>query len=295
MVRKDLGPARIAAMGMHEGVASAAVYSGLGLFHEQSPTLSWSLDGQELGEGYDVSLPSTGLLELVVSLPDGQVLEGSVQTTPSATEPVTVSRSSVQITDDALNDPTLATRLELSTEPVDGSVPSGQAARLELSGAAEQESLRWMSAAGAGTLLELSERSADLLAEELVFDDGVLESREDAGDGLYHQLVLLMDGVGGNRWIWVDAAVGVDAPLLRHGERLVTVPEGTAPGLVAATLARADSVAGIALSDVVPVEDLTEQDIACGVPDRAFELSWLAEGRCAMDELDGARVVLELR
>lgn len=287
--RKDLGPFRVAAIGVEGGGARAAVWSGLGLYHEQSPTLEWSLDGAPLGEGYAVVVPGAGRLALVATSPDGLVAEATVTVAEPPPAP-TVARAAVG----PIDDPSIEARLALDEQPVDAAVPEGQALRLRLSNIEAGYSLHWMSALGMGTTLELSEDAADVLAEELVFDDGVLASRTPVEPGLFHQLALLYDGAGSNRWVWIDGAIGVDGPFARQGERLIPVDSELSPGLWAFDVALEDSVEGIALSNPEAVDDLSAMTLSCGAPGEPFQLHWVAEGRCPRPALDGARVVLEI-
>ena len=77
--RRELGPFRIAAVGVVDGVASAALWSGLGLYHDERPSLTWTLDGAPLGEGFDVAVPAEGgQLGLTVTAPDGRVYVAEV-------------------------------------------------------------------------------------------------------------------------------------------------------------------------------------------------------------------------
>ena len=224
VARKDLGPFRIAAMGVHEGQAHAAVWSGEGMAHAQAPTLAWSLDGE----------------------------------TQHAAD--------------------------------------GQAVRVSLDNA--RGSLRWMSASGLGTVLELSETQADVLADEVVFENEegawVVAERELGEPGIYHQLVLDLDPELGNRWAWVDVAVGVEEPLIEHFGRLIPGDVTSDAGLMQATLR---AVSGeLELEALSGVEDLSTQDsLDCAPPDQAFRLDWVAEGRCGLDAVDGATVVLEIQ
>lgn len=310
VTREDLGPFRLAGLGTAldgdgQRVAAAAIYGGDGLLHEVSPTLSWTLDGAPLGEGWDVAVPDGGQLGLSVTAPDGSTVSGAVSVAdpPSA---LSVARAELDLGEDV----SLEAREQASATEVDGAVASGAAARLTLHFAdaadqTEERSARWMSVEGQGTALTASRYAVDVLAEEISFDDGEVEAREPLADGLYHQLALVLDGAGGNAWIWADAAIGVSDPLLRHAGRLLPVSQADADAVagqtwVAATLAASDGWAGVALSELAPAEldggpDLSLQDtLSCARAGAPFELAWVAEGRCAADQVLGARVVLEI-
>ncbi|MBK9364721.1 MAG: hypothetical protein IPN01_00130 [Deltaproteobacteria bacterium] len=293
--RRELGPFRIAAVGVVDGVASAALWSGLGLYHDERPSLTWTLDGAPLGEGFDVAVPAEGgQLGLTVTAPDGGVYVAEVTARAAPIAPPSVTRAAVDLSG-AVD---LAARRDVLAESVSGSVAEGEATRLGLTGVGVEElTWRWMSAGGLGSLLELDPGVADVLAEELEFEDGVLLNRSPTGPGLYPQLVLGLDGLGGNLWVWADAAIGVTTPLLRHEGRLIPADAEAPPGLVAGTVALSDDLVGLTLIDVAPA---TEDDIAgtflsCAPsPGEPFRLQWLAEGRCLREDLDGERVVLEV-
>lgn len=236
--RQDLGPFRIAAVGVEDGLASAAIYSGEGMGHATAPTLTWSVDGQVLGTGWDVAVPASGTLELEAD--SGTAVE--------------FARVSIQEAADVA-----WTRTE-----EDGVV------RLELD--APERSARWMTADAVNEAIPV-----EPLAAEVTWDE----------PGLAHHLALVQDGQGGNRWVWIDSAFGVDG-LARHEGRLV---EAAGVGSLAATLVPGDD-GGVALDDLS--EDLSDVELLPCVPESSFRLAWVADGRCGLDEVVGARVEIEL-
>lgn len=293
VARKDLGPFRIAAMGVHEGQAHAAVWSGEGMAHAQAPTLAWSLDGEPLNGSAPV-LPEAAadgaLLELVATSATGEQAQATL-TLLRSTQDLQVQRAAVDVGEDL----SLTTRRDLPALETQHAA-DGQAVRVSLDNA--RGSLRWMSASGLGTVLELSETQADVLADEVVFENEegawVVAERELGEPGIYHQLVLDLDPELGNRWAWVDVAVGVEEPLIEHFGRLIPGDVTSDAGLMQATLR---AVSGeLELEALSGVEDLSTQDsLDCAPPDQAFRLDWVAEGRCGLDAVDGATVVLEIQ
>jgi len=291
--RQELGPFRIAGLGVHDGMAEAAVWSGEGLFHEEAPVLSWSLDGEPLGLGFEVEVPGAGTLELEATSPDGDVRRAEVSVADLPAE-LALMRAEVDLRQSTLG---REERVAMEATTVDDMVASGLAARLELGepeGAELEDGLvRWMRADGAGTLLELDERSADFLAEDIVFEDGEVVSRESLGDGLYSLLALHLGGEGANRWLWIDAAMGDEGPWWRHEGRLLPGEVSAESGLIAGTFVEAEGLAGLVLEDLEPVEDLDEMEpLACAPVDTPFRLAWIAEGRCPRPDMLGTRVVV---
>jgi hypothetical protein len=288
--RHTLGPFRIAALGQVEGQASGVIWSG-SLFHTAPTSLVWTADGAALGEGWDVAVPADATrLGLVATAPDGTERTATVSVGNAPALP-DISRFAVTLGDDL----SLDARRDAVETPVDGSVESGEAVRLR---AVDQEpdlDTRWMLAEGDGTLLEVDASSVDVLSEDVLFDDGEVESREALPAGTRHVLALTLDGGGGNRWAWTDAAFGVDGPLVAHGGWLLPLDVSTGTGLVAVTMndVTADGVGQ--WSDPQPALDLSSQDeLACALVGEPFELSWLVDGRCTTPEVEGARVVLEV-
>ena len=148
---------------------------------------------------------------------------------------------------------------------------------------------------GVGTLLELAEDRADLLRAEVLFEEDEVLELEDLGDGPLHSLVLAIDGGGGNRWLWADAAVGGVDSLARHEGRLVPFDGAASPGWLAVTLVSDEGLGGLAFEDAVPVMDLAEQEsMDCALSELPFRLAWVAEGRCLLPDVLGARVVVEV-
>ena len=274
--RKDLGPYRIAAMGVHDGVASAAIWSGEGMFHSTTPTLTWTLDGQHLGDGFEVAVPGGGLLELEVVNGDGEVLYGQLEVGEAPSLPA-FERLAVTV-----DDVSLEARRALDESPVDGPTP-GVRIRLD---AVEGVEARWMSAMGEGTLLELEPFAADVVAEEIVFDDGEIVERTDIDPLIAHQLVLLMDGQGGNNWTWIDAPLLLDGPFLRHEGRLLA-QDDVFTGLASVTIGSEGALVG-------PLQPATEEEHEATCGPAPFRLAWIAEGRCGLDEVEGQTVVIEL-
>ena len=128
--------------------------------------------------------------------------------------------------------------------------------------------------------------------------------------GISPVLALVYDGEGANRWIWFDAAIGIDTPLIRHEGRLLALTQADGAevasaaqqsGWLVATLSRSDDAIGVALSEATALPatdegpDLSLQStLSCAPSDTPFRMAWLAEGRCIRDDVDGATVILEV-
>lgn len=288
--RHDLLGFRIAAVGAVDGEAEAVVWSGA-LFHEARTTLAWTADGVALGEGWGVPVPAgTEELGLVATAPDGTVREARVSV-GGTMEPLAFERAAVAVGEDV----SIEARAALPETPSDGGAPEGEALRIRLVQPGGEQT-RWMVAGGATTLLELDAETADVLPERLEFDDGEVVRREAVEPGVQHVLALRIDGEGGNRWTWVDAALGTDTPLIRSGGWLVEGSVDLSTGLLAVTLDALSATGVGTLGSPQAVSDLTQHDPPdCAPADVPFSLDWLAEGRCTVSETRGRRVVLAVR
>jgi hypothetical protein len=90
--------------------------------------------------------------------------------------------------------------------------------------------------------------------------------------------------------------MGVDETWARSGERRLDLGEEVEAGLVAVSLSRRDGFEAYVLEDPEPVADLSTQTLSeCAPQGVPFELDWIVDGRCGLDELDGARIVLEIQ
>ena len=112
-------------------------------------------------------------------------------------------------------------------------------------------------------------------------------------------LALAIDGTGSNVWGWVEAAYGVESPLVRHEGWLLEADLGEGARYATATLVSDDaSPRGFLLENVEAVEEALVDpgmlQVDCGVAGFPFELDWLVEGRCTRSQVDGQRVVLAL-
>jgi hypothetical protein len=291
--RHLLGPPRLAALGAADGEARAAVYSGLGLFHDDAPALWWSADGRPLGEGFGVAVPDgAARLEVEVELPDGSAWSGGVDVR-EAPPLGALQRAQVPLSRDL----SLAARRSVDGAPVPDGVDDDQDALRLSFGAADGLELRWMLVDAGATVLELDEARADVIAAEVLRDDGAWTRGRWTGPAPHAGLLLGLDGRGGNRWTWMDLPFGEDGPWLRIGERRLPVPEALPPGWVELRLADGPPPAGVEVEQarwLAPAEDPPPPGyaLACGGGPDAFDLAWLAEGRCVRAEVVGRALLV---
>ena len=307
--RHALGPPRLAAMGVWEGHARAAVWSGLGAWHTSAPELEWTLDGTWIGDGFDVPVGEGDTLAVDIRLDDGVRLSGSV----------TVARGvAVDVVRQVVSRPTdlsLASRLRVSEpEPRAGSADGLDMVRLTaLRSSGEPGTTRWMLGADDWSVLELQADTADVVPSQVVYEDGEI-ARVIGGEArIAPVLALSIDGRGHNGWAWVDVAFDIPGPMLAVQGHLFPISPETATDAVlswqtshlahvVATL-EADptghSPLGLRLVDVeagrmLAADLAAHPSPSCAPGEGALALWTVAEGRCPLPELNGARVVLEL-
>ncbi|HCH62324.1 MAG: hypothetical protein CL927_04775 [Deltaproteobacteria bacterium] len=304
-----LGPPRLAAMGVWEGHARAAVWSGRGAWHAAAPRLSWTLNGTWIGDGFDVAVDDYGTLDVEVRLEDGASLTGSITVADGV--PVDVVRQVVRRPTDL----SLASRLEVvDPDPRGGSADGFDMVRLSALRADNRAATtRWMLGAPGWSILELQAATADVVPAQVVYEDGEISKVMDGGAGIAPVLALSVDGLGHNGWDWIDVAFDVPGPMLSVQGHLFPISSETATDQVLswqtaqvshvlATLEAdpdGDSPTGLRLVDVeaglvLDADLAANPSPSCAPSGGGFELWAVAEGRCPVSELDGARVVLEL-
>lgn len=291
--RHVLGPFRLASMGVIDGRAQAAIWSGDGPTHADSPVLRWSAAGTALGEGQGLVVPDgVHRLTLEVQAPDGTIHEGEVSVSDCEAG-LSLERAAV----DARGSLGLRAREQWEETPVEhGVLGDDEAVRLTGVGVgfASELELRWMVAGQAATVLELDALRADVFAEQIELDDGVVESRRSTGPALHHMLALGIDGTGCNRWHWASVPLGLEGPWVVLGEsRIATDAEPPDGELLSGQLAIVDGVPQ--LSALAPELD-EDPDLAldCGDGSAVLDPEWMWSGRCTQDELDGERVLLRV-
>ena len=90
--------------------------------------------------------------------------------------------------------------------------------------------------------------------------------------------------------------MGMDGDWVRSGERRLGLDVDTSTGLISVELVRTHDFEAFELTSAEPVIDVSSQtELACAVPGESFQLDWITNGRCGLDELDGSRLVLEVQ
>ncbi len=306
--------------------ARALVYGGEGFYHDELPSLSWSLgEASAVGPVVDLEVPSepgTWDLTLVATHADGVQQEQAVLplVVGSGVGPLPppelppIQRGVIELPLDGEAEAFfLDARAQLETEAGYLPLEPGQAARLRLplDDPDGRWHARWMTAGAQGSFLELDALVTDWLPATVFLDeeDGVVEVSEELPVGLYGLAVLVVDDAGSNAWAFVDVNLGVphsfdSAGWAEHDGRLLSDPMAPTSGLVTVKLLQDDdSPWGVALSGgsaYLPWEagapfELDHPPCEHPLPAREpFQLDWIAEGLCSRQAVLGQRVVMRV-
>lgn len=265
---------------------SAAVWSGLGPYHDTLPQLAWSTSGSlATGQGATMAVDFPGAVELTVTS-DATSESARLDLDQSVTPPAIqgFSRLAVDLDIAQIADPVDDRLAVAPTE--DAPIAVGSAARLHLD-VPDDTTVRWM--ATGGQFAELDSHTTDWFAGTAVLDDNEVESTALVDPGIYTLLALVYDQAGANSWYWLDVAVDVDSPLLYTGGRLFPVDAEPADGPWFADVVESAEPAGLALANLREPGDA--EAALCGSPSGAsFEFGRVAEGWCTRADVVGRTV-----
>ncbi len=306
--RHDLASFRIAGVsGSTDASGStrlrAAVWSGLGAWHDVPPVLGWSAPGDTtvtaLGEDATLAFAVPGSVDLTAEAATGSAEVGTetaqLDLAAGAVAPPISGfvREAVDLDITHIGDP-IATR-EAVAPTSDVPVVPGSAVRLTL-GVADGTTVHWMGTGG--QFAELDYRTTDWFAGTATFSSSnAVTSTTNIDPGVYTLLALVIDGAGDNSWYWIDVDVddaATPGPMLYTAGRILPV-DLTEPsaGFYAATVAEAASTAGVTLTNVAPVADASASPALCGNDaGAAFDFGPMVEGWCPRGDMIGHSVVL---
>lgn len=306
--RRDLASFRIAGINANTDASGstqlrAAVWSGLGAWHDIPPDLVWA-DAKDptvtaTGQAASIAVTLPGAVDLTAISADDSAISGSesarLDLQSGGVTPLVdgFSRAAVDLDISQIGDP-ISDRMALAPGE-DVPIPAGGAARLSLE-VADGLNVHWM--ATGGQFAELDYRTTDWFAGTAVFDtENTVETTTTAEPGIYTLLALVYDGVGNNTWFWLDVAVDVDGPLVYTNGRILlsdSADDGGSQGPFSVEIAEADSTAGFTLAAVALVDDASASPELCGtgagVP---FDFGPMAEGWCSRSDMIGQTVVLD--
>ena len=292
--RHDLAAFRIAAVSAEtdgDGVSTltAAVWSGLGPWHDTMPTLDWSSAGERAtGEGAVLSIDFPGSVDLTASSADAT--ETARLDLDHAVVPPVIAgftRQAVDLDISRLADPVDDRAAVTPTDDVPIAV--GSAVRLTLD-VPDDIVVHWM--ATGGQFSELDTHTTDWFAGTAVLKDNAVDSTASIDPGIYTLLALAFDSAGANSWFWLDVAVETDGPMLYPAGRIFPVEAEPGGGPWTADIAESADPAGVALENLRAASD--SQVALCGNDaDAPFDFGHVAEGWCARSDVIGQSVRLD--
>ena len=284
--RHNLDAFRILEVSVHEGVADAVIWSGEGAFHRSSPHLEWFVDGESVAEGYGAFVPEAQQYELEVVSPSGELYFADVIPGTSLNQHE-ISRfvwnegadqkySIEEREEVALNEGEVATQNDVIRLQTDSQDPL----------------LRHRWSADGGTLLELSSSSTDLFFDVLHFEEEELILRDEGQKNRIHVFLLTLDGNGGTSTQWVDVDFsGEIVPVYR--QMMLPILEPLDSGFVQLDVRMTQD--GYLLENPIPLESLPQEPSHLCMPDVIFDMHWLRQGRCGLNDLDGLSIVLDVQ
>lgn len=292
--RHDLGTFRIAGVAAAtdpDGATTltAAVWSGLGPWHDTLPDLAWTAGEQSAtGEGAVLAVDLPGSIGLTAASSEGTET-ARLDLDHAVTPPVIAgfTRAAVDLDIAQITDP-IADRLAVGPTD-DAPIAVGSAVRLSLD-VPDDVTVHWM--ATGGQFAELDAHSTDWFAGTAILDDNEVDSTAAIDPGIYTFLALAFDSAGANSWLWLDVAVETDGLLLYTGGRIFPVDADAGAGPWNADVVESNEPAGLALEDLRAPTDA--QVALCGNPaDAPFDFAHVAEGWCARTDVVGTTVTLE--
>ena len=294
--RHDLIAPRILGVRLIDGLFDVQVWNGVSVYHQRTPNVEWfGANGEVLCTGVRCSGVDNIVNEVRYTDGDGgvhtaifELQDSNIELTPTwQSLPDTMSLA-------------LSRRLRTEGTAVETGLGT-DAMRISMQvggmGASDTSKMRWMSADGVGTFLELSALETDFFRADILMDrDEVLENTP---LDVEHATIfgLHVDGDGHNQWTWMDVWYA-ERPLLPHANRWLPVSELPSEWVrgdaVAVTLNWNDEQQDWALTDL---EVTTERPVLPECADlgdiETFDWSLLELGICTIDDVNGIRVALE--
>ena len=285
--RHHLTDFRILHAQVHDNRGDVVVWGGEAGFHSSRPLVRWYSEGVLLAEGFDAELPHAEMYELEVENNEGLIKRALVPA-GYAIDIAPLERQQWFFSQESSY--SLESRAAVETLPAPYSVAEDAVACLIFT--EDSERVRW--AANAGTILELSMHASDLFLDQLSFDEGELVEQQPQSMRDITLFSLHLDDDVGSGYRWIDVHFGADEYVMHH-EMMVPFPrEFAQEGYLAITLLEENGRLQLSQPEILTQPE-GGASLSCMNGETLFELSWLRQGRCGLDEVDGHRVILEVR
>lgn len=294
--RHDLIAPRILGVRLIDGVFDVQVWNGVSVYHQRTPSVEWfGANGGVVCTGVRCSGVDNVVNEVRYTDDDGGVHTATFALQDSILELAPTWQSLPDTMSLALNRRLRTEGIVVETGlGTDAMRISMQVSGMELS---DTSKMRWMSAGGVGTFLELSALETDFFRADILMDrDEVLENTPlDVEQATIFGLHV--DGEGHNQWAWMDVWY-VERPLLPHANRWLPVSEVPSEwvrgDVVAATLNWNDDQQAWEMTDLEVTTERPALPACADLGDvETFDWSLLELGICTIGDVDGIRVALE--
>ena len=297
--RHDLLNPRILGVRLVDNVYEVQVWNGVGVYHEVTPTVEWLSDNDEvvcLGVqcvADDVIPNRVRYIDTLDAVHDAVF---NVQQSEFSLRPSWFSLPEDIDFDLDVREDTEGTFVEsglgTSAMRISMSIESDGTDFLD------ESKMRWMTAKGAGTFLELSAMESDFFRADITMDrDEVIANVPQDHD---HATVfgLHIDGTGYNQWAWMDVWYET-RPIIQSQNRWIAISEVPADwesgDTVLVTLSWDATQGDWLLTDPELTTDIPFSPACVGSEPIPFDWSALELGLCTIEDVDGVRVALETR
>ena len=108
-----------------------------------------------------------------------------------------------------------------------------------------------------------------------------------------HVFLLTIDGVGGSSHRWIDLDFSGESTWGFQGEMMLSLEEEIEPGLLQIDFVQSDG--GYSLEHPMSVDAPPVEIPHPCMGAVLFDLSWLRQGRCTTEDLDGLSLVLDVQ
>lgn len=293
--RHDLIGPRIMGVRFVDGEYDVQIWNGVGSYHEQTPTVEWLSASNEV-LCTDVRCSATEILPDTVRYVD---LEGNVHEAVFELQETQVSLTPQWSSLPADSSLELAAREAADAIPFEAGLGT-TAVRIAMSVHSDEEigvsKMRWMTAGGVGTFLELTATTTDFFLADIIMDRDELIENIPLDNSHASLFGLHIDGIGHNQWTWMDVWYD-DRPRLPVSNRWIEMEETldwTDGDIIAATMSwDATKQDWVLVNPEVTTVLLPLPE--CVVPGTmGFDWSLLELGMCTISELDGFRISLEM-
>ena len=292
----DLIGARIASVSIEDGIM---VWSGEGLFHQTQPEIKWyNSSGIEIAQGYEI--PQTDDTMQLLVLVNEIELWAEVALGNAAIDMQTESF----VFDADLEHISIAEREKEETEDLEKWLQSNeelqenQSWRISLVDESNDSlHAHWFTPLEHGTAFPLSAKTVDIYPYDMYFDDGALIGSE--AKEIIASLISVsntQEAATSVRWKWMGVPRENTAMVQERwiSSDLIVQKDQ----LYQATIVRSDDLWGVGLEDVVEIEDFEmndlldiQDDLLC-LERSLLRFDWIVSGRCPLDEIVGAKVVI---